>query len=171
MNKNPGLMQSQESPGVVNDIDWKSWDEQDSLWTSHIGTPLESTNWWTVCGGAEQSASTTALTTAATRTAQRGGYVAAIHAPTRSLAVGSTTREAPTQFAFTDSCMSTVGNESVVSHWSHPGLERTNRNWCSPPCAYAVAYRKDGWLAVGGVGGAVDIFQQPGTRSFSVLAG
>jgi hypothetical protein len=150
MNSNSPLMSSTDEKAGFT-----PWKDSTKLSTSHIYAT--SSSWWNVCGGASSDA-------------DRGGYVACWHAPTRSLAAGCTTRESPLRMAVYDSTLATVANEGVVSYWSSPtNIERTGRFWCTPPCSYAIEVREtDGWTAVAGVGNAIDIFENQGSKLYSL---
>ena len=63
----------------------------------------------------------------------------------------------------------TVANEQVVSSWSRTTSKREGRSWCTTPCGYAIKVREeDGLTAVGGVGPIVDIFENLGSKLYSV---
>lgn len=156
MNSNSSLVTSS-----LNRSGSTKWSDPTNLWVSHVHAAPETSSWWNVCGGAD--------TTFTTAFGEPGGYVTSWHAPTRSLAAGCTTRESPTRMACHESSLATVANEGVVSYWSSTRAERTGRFWCTPPCAYAIAVReRDGLTAVGGVGNTVDIFENQGTKLFSL---
>jgi hypothetical protein len=147
MNKNSSLMTSTSKSGFTK------WKDSTNLWASHIHASTQSSSWWNVCGGADDG----------------GGYMTSWHAPTRSLAAGCATRETPNHMAFHESSLATVANEGVVSYWSPIRAERTGRFWCTPPCSYAIAVREsDGLTAVGGVGNTIDIFENMGSKLYSL---
>jgi WD40 repeat protein len=112
-------------------------------------------NWWTVAGGNGPNG---------------GGFISTWHGPSRSLIATVDTRETPQQLAFysgangSSTTLLSVANESFVSHWQNPlSLENIppQRVWCNQPSAYAVAVSQDGcFIATGGVGSVVDIFEQ-----------
>lgn len=156
MNKNPLLMGSTDAK---NDNAFTPWKDSSNLWTSHIQSSPSSSSWWNVCGGASDGGT-------------RGGYVTSWHAPTRSLASGCATRESPLRMAFREdsSSLATVANEGVVSYWKSPmQMERSGRFWCTPPCAHAIEVRNsDGWTAVAGVGNTIDLFENQGSKLYSL---
>jgi hypothetical protein len=155
MNSNSSLVTSS-----LNRSGSTKWSDSANLWVSHVHSSPETSSWWNVCGGADNTS---------TAMGEPGGYVTSWHAPTRSLAAGCTTRESPNRMSCHESSLATVANEAVVSYWSSTRAERTGRFWCTPPCAYAIAVREsDGLTAVGGVGNTVDIFENQGTKLFSL---
>mmetsp|Transcript_30658 Transcript_30658/g.46437 ORF Transcript_30658/g.46437 Transcript_30658/m.46437 type:complete len:425 (+) Transcript_30658:58-1332(+) len=136
-----------------------SWKKHDKLWISHMEAS-ELCNWWNLCGGAEDNMGRNI-----------GGHLTCWHAPTRSLASGCTTRETPNYIARepSSSVIATVANESVISYWSAPRLQREQRCWTTSPCSYSLAIREsDGATAVGGAGSRVDILKERGNRLHSV---
>jgi len=122
-------------------------------------------NWWVVAG--------TRLTRTATATAEasqsEGGYVASFYAPTRSLVAYEETLETPNRLKFLGGTnVVSVANEAVVTRRQCPSLHRVNRVCCQVPCAYSIALAPptqtppaaptDELVAIGGVGGTVDLF-------------
>ena len=112
-----------------------------------------------------------------------GGFVAAVHLPTRSLGSGSWTREAVHAVRYVGGVAAparivSAGNEGAVSTWRAADLAagRVGRAWTSTPNAYAVAVAEDppttaagggSLMAVAGTGPAVDCFAD-GCRVFSL---
>ena len=72
------------------------------------------------------------------------------------------TRERPQQLALYDhNTVLSVANEHWVSHWTDAlSLPSPRRVWCDAPSAYAVQVALDGRIAVAGVGGTVNLYEQ-----------
>lgn len=133
-------------------------------------------NWWTVAGGNSGSIAFGRSSHSGAGSGKGSqGFLATFHAPTRSLIAFTETRETPQQLAIlpmsvqastvSQDNLVSVANEGVISHWDRLSLERTRRSWCSPPSAYAVATSRDGfYIAIGGVGCFVDLFDQNGEK-------
>lgn len=134
-------------------------------------------NWWTIAGGTTNNGQS------------NGGFLATFHGPTRSLVSSVTTREtpntlllysssgdstttssnSPSSSSFLDSLLS-VSNENYITHWNEPlqlqqddHETRRQRVWCTTPCGYAIASsscsRGSGYVAVGGVGSIIDLYE------------
>lgn len=173
------------TPSIVNTVGGEpnnggssSWNGNDKLWISSMDARSES-DWWVVCGGMQERTSpgTTASATAnafrgraTSHTQPQGGFVASLHAPTRSLVAACITRETPQCVRTTTTGgLITVGNECVVSHWSALPISRLGRAWCTTPTAYALAIREeDDYMAVAGLGSSVDVFYGPSAKALSL---
>jgi hypothetical protein len=128
------------------------WGPKTNLWISDLSAT--SNDWWTVSGGAQYP---------------RTGFLATWHVPTRSLIAACVTRETPQRMSRSGSCLITVADEGVVSHWNPTQLTRTGRFWCTSPSSYAVAVRQtDECAVIGGVGPHLDVFQNLTDRSFTL---
>jgi hypothetical protein len=122
-------------------------------WISSIAS--HDPEWFTVAGG-----STTGKMAATT-----SGFLATYHARSRSLVAWTETREIPQHLASADpQCLVCVANEGVVTHYNALSLERTKRQWCTPPSSYAAAVSGK-YTAVAGVGCFVDVFDVDGEKS------
>ena len=138
-----------------------------SRWISNIVARDE--NWWTVGGGTRAAHGVRQPSSSSTTTTT--GFLATWHGPTRSLVTSVETRERPQQLALldnnnnnnnNDNHLLSVGNESWVSHYTDPlslSVESSKKVWCHAPSAYAVQVASDGRIAVAGVGGVVDIYE------------
>jgi hypothetical protein len=121
-----------------------------SKWISSIAS--HDPEWFTVAGG-----STTGKIAS--------GFLATYHARSRSRVAWADTREIPQQLAAADPpCLVCVANEGVVTQYHALSLERTKRQWCTPPSSYATAV-SGRYTAVAGVGCLVDVFDCDGENS------
>jgi WD40 repeat protein len=103
--------------------------------------------WWSVAGGREKD----------------GGFIATFSAPTRTLVALKEVRETPHAICFTsDRSLTTIANDKAISYWHPTSLQQTHRVSCSSRSAYSLAVASDGRIAVGGVGGTIDLYDGPG---------
>lgn len=106
-------------------------------------------NWWTVAGGRDRGGD---------------GFLVSIYAPTKSIVANVSTRETPKKLALLNRVVLSAANERAVSHWYPTSMERIRQVSTVSLAAYAVAISPDNRVAVGGVGGSIDLFDQQGTE-------
>jgi hypothetical protein len=113
--------------------------------------------WWTVAGA--QSAGT--------HGGGGGGYVATIHAPSRSVVHWVSTRETPQRLHYFPRrhCVTVLSNTPVVQHLEVVSLDVKERWWSSLKSCHAVTTIGTGddedatVTVVGGVGGQLDVYR------------
>ena len=122
-------------------------------WISSI--VIRDENWWTVAGGIGKS-----------HPQKKNGFVSTWHGPTRSLISIVETRERPQKLALygkNNEAILSVANEGFVSHYEDSLSLANNlpmRVRCEAPSAYAVEVALDQRIAVAGVGGCVNIYEE-----------
>lgn len=122
-------------------------------WISSCET-ISDDQWWAVAGGS-----------------MRGGFLATIHAPTRSVVAELGTNACMQKLASWQHTVISVGNDGMTTHWNPFSLEQTQCVQSSHKSGYAIAISSsDDRIATSGVGSTVDILEEGTQRTFQLTA-
>ncbi|GKY91149.1 hypothetical protein MPSEU_000087700 [Mayamaea pseudoterrestris] len=92
------------------------------------------------------------------------GFLSTFSVPTRSVVAYTETLSRPQRCAFLPNrTLATCANESAVSHWHFTCLDKViQKTCCSSLSVHVLAVAPDGRLAMGGVGGVIDLYDATG---------